>query len=329
MAQDKNITLSDIAKSCGVSKATVSAVLNPRSRSNIGFSEKTEKKVRDAAKELGYRPNRTVRQFFSNRHGSIGLLFQSIYDIPKGTLQYLFKLAKWHDMMLIMEELPADPNDTPKLIAEDCVDGVALFGGVRGKWYESIGEYQTPIVEVNTNRRSGPMCITYDEDKGSKLIIDRLASRGCKKILKSFPPSSSHYSVQSRLQSLNHYAEEAGFEEPVFISPENDTDFQIFQDALAKHPDIDAVVVYNACTALQVYRAADRLGKRVGRDLAVTGYGPTYMGYGLDPSFTMAMINENDISQQVIDMLTAAIENNTYAQEAIVMQYALREGESA
>ncbi|MFW6303586.1 MAG: LacI family DNA-binding transcriptional regulator, partial [Candidatus Sumerlaeota bacterium] len=183
MSSQKGVTLSDVAKLCGVSKATVSAVLNPRSRSNIGFSEQTEKKVRLAAKKLGYRPNRTVRQFFSNRHGSIGLLFPGIYDIPKDTLGYLLKLAKWQDVMLLLEELSVQSEDTPKLIEEDCVDGLVVFGNAGGQWYENLGKLDIPVVEMNTNRRTGPMCITYDEENGSRLLVDRLAERGCKRIL--------------------------------------------------------------------------------------------------------------------------------------------------
>jgi hypothetical protein len=43
----------------------------------------------------------------------------------------------------------------------------------------------------------------------------------------------------------------------------------------------------------------------------------------------MAMVDEQEISQRVIDMLVAAIENKVYAAEPVKMVYRLHEGESA
>ena len=52
----KMSTLSEVAKRAGVSKTTVSRVLNNRP-SGIPISEETRKKVLKAAKELNYYPN--------------------------------------------------------------------------------------------------------------------------------------------------------------------------------------------------------------------------------------------------------------------------------
>lgn len=59
----KTIKLEDVAELAGVSKTTVSRVLN-----NRGYlSDKTIKKVHDAMDELNYRPNVIARQLFKQK----------------------------------------------------------------------------------------------------------------------------------------------------------------------------------------------------------------------------------------------------------------------
>lgn len=63
MAEKKTIKLEDVAELAGVSKTTVSRVLN-----NRGYlSDKTIKKVHDAMDELNYRPNVIARQLFKQK----------------------------------------------------------------------------------------------------------------------------------------------------------------------------------------------------------------------------------------------------------------------
>lgn len=71
------VNIIDIAKYAGVSKTTVSKVLNDQ----YGVSEETRKIVREAAKVLNYTPNHAARSLVTNRTGVIGVIYDS-FDTP-------------------------------------------------------------------------------------------------------------------------------------------------------------------------------------------------------------------------------------------------------
>lgn len=67
--EEKNITINDIAKACGVSKTTVSRYLNGK---DDCFSEETGDKISKAIAELGYSPNRSAQRLKANSTKLIG-----------------------------------------------------------------------------------------------------------------------------------------------------------------------------------------------------------------------------------------------------------------
>ena len=72
----KRVTSHDVAKLAGVSRTTVSFVLNGVRTAQI--SEKTKQRVLDAAQHLGYRPHAAARSLATSQTHTIGLvLYQS------------------------------------------------------------------------------------------------------------------------------------------------------------------------------------------------------------------------------------------------------------
>lgn len=86
MAEKKTIKLEDVAELAGVSKTTVSRVLN-----NRGYlSDKTIKKVHDAMDELNYRPNVIARQLFKQKTNLVAFVF---VQYPLGLTLEIIKVS--------------------------------------------------------------------------------------------------------------------------------------------------------------------------------------------------------------------------------------------
>lgn len=73
-------TQADVARLAGVSRATVSYVLNDRIDGRIPITEPTRQKVLEAAAELGYEPNALARNLKSGTSRTIGLLMPALHN---------------------------------------------------------------------------------------------------------------------------------------------------------------------------------------------------------------------------------------------------------
>jgi len=72
--QPVSSTMADIARACGVSIQTVSAVVNDRA----GISDETRRRVRAVMQELDYQPNQHARTLRGYRNPMIGVIIPSI-----------------------------------------------------------------------------------------------------------------------------------------------------------------------------------------------------------------------------------------------------------
>lgn len=77
---DRAVTLADVARRAGVSAATASFVLSGRAGRRSSGSAQTQEKVRAAAAELGYVPNRNARSLRTGRNGGILLALGTVED---------------------------------------------------------------------------------------------------------------------------------------------------------------------------------------------------------------------------------------------------------
>src|SRR5437764_15171099 len=73
------VTMRDVANLSGFSPATVSIVLNNAPLARY-IAPATKKRIEEAAKKLGYRPNLMARFLRSKRSHSVGVMFFDITD---------------------------------------------------------------------------------------------------------------------------------------------------------------------------------------------------------------------------------------------------------
>ncbi|NOY76724.1 MAG: LacI family transcriptional regulator [Calditrichaeota bacterium] len=191
----KKISISDVAKQAGVSKATVSLVLNNK-ESGIRISEKTRLKVLQAAKDLNYHPNYGARLLSTGRSCVIGvltvnenMLFVSDYDgrIMRG-ISAVAHESGYNIMILdegiINKKTPLGGN----LIYGRFLDGILIIGPDFKsknliKTIHEIHQNNIPFVYVwrKSADRDAPV-VLLDNIQAAQMGVEYLISLGHRRI---------------------------------------------------------------------------------------------------------------------------------------------------
>ena len=124
------ITMKDIAEKVGVSKTTVSMVINNKD-SNI--SEETKRKIYRVIEETGYIPNNVARGLNTKKSGSIGIIIPDISnpffsELSRAIEDVANKLG--YNIILCNSDNNADKEKKyVELLISKLIDGIILISG--------------------------------------------------------------------------------------------------------------------------------------------------------------------------------------------------------
>lgn len=125
------VTLIDVASAAGVSRSTASRALSGSSL----ISAETRAAVEDAARVLGYRPNRAASALRSNRSHLIGLVMNNLLNATFHTVAEVVQkraaAGGFQVLLCITDADPARENDVLAMLGEHGVDGTIVIGSGR------------------------------------------------------------------------------------------------------------------------------------------------------------------------------------------------------
>jgi DNA-binding LacI/PurR family transcriptional regulator len=319
---ERKVRMADVAARVGVSKAVVSAVLNPHGKSKIRYSEETRQDVLEAVDELGYRLNTTASNFLSGRHGALGLLVPSLGSVPSGVLSSMLKGSRLSGNMLMVEEAGLGRTDPPRMFVEDCVDGIILYGCINPWYREKAEDLGVPYVDVNSNERTGPCSITFAEEEGAALAARYFAEGGRRRPAFVRPENDSHFSVQVRAESFRRAALEHGMAEPVMVcSGSGNYWYNEARAFVREHPEVDCVLLYHTRLATVLYDEIDRADRSVPDDIAVIGTGSHNVAYTVRPSLTHLFLDHSALGRGAVRALREVVEGNPIPDELRCFPY--------
>jgi LacI family transcriptional regulator len=180
----KRTNISDVATKAGVSKTTVSHVINQ----TRFVEEETRQRVLDAIAELGYRPNFLARSLTTQKTGIIGMVIsdssnQFFSEMMSGVEEIL--LPKSYGLMVCNtnETLEREAHYLDLLLSQR-VDGI-IAAATSQRWTElTRADIQhTPIVFVDRSfgNMEGPF-VGVDNQRGAYLGVRHLIECGHAKI---------------------------------------------------------------------------------------------------------------------------------------------------
>ncbi|RRD93907.1 LacI family transcriptional regulator [Clostridiales bacterium COT073_COT-073] len=301
------VTMKEIAEITGVSKATVSKIINGRDRY---ISEETRKKVLGCITQMGYVPNAMARGLKVKKTRMIGFILPDISnpffpEIAKGIEDKAKKEGFGVVICNTDDRAEAEYQSFQFLFAQQ-VDGIIFTRALRRANMDKVFESGIPIVvvdrEVNT-KQLGFGQIFIDTRQGIKESTNLLIQAGCEKIAYI---SAQYHSEYDRYSGYVEAMQEAGRQvqaELVYKNQYNvDTGYEGINKILETNK-VDGVVCGNDLIAIGVIRALSERGIKIPDQVKIMGFDDMYFSQYMVPPLSTIKQPAYEMGAQAAEML--------------------------
>lgn len=313
-------TSRDVARAAGVSQATVSLVLGGKWRGRV--SERTAHAVREAARELDYRPNLAARSLRLGRTGTALLV------VPALTSEYFAlvhagaeRVAAEHGFGVVLYPSPrgVGPARDPFASARAALDGVIAssmaadaLGAISGRPGSGTGGLPLVMLDSEPGAAGAAATVNLDLADGTRQVARHLAALGHRRIA-HLAASADTWTFRVRRLALDAAVREpgSGFGTPVTRWTAG---FGVEEGRragwaalTAPGPRPTALVCDDDALAAGACKAARRLGLRVPQDVSVTGFGGHSLATALDPELTSVHLPAEEAGAHGMRALLAAL----------------------
>ncbi|MEP2028587.1 MAG: LacI family DNA-binding transcriptional regulator [Paracoccaceae bacterium] len=309
-------TILDVAKLAGVSKSTVSLVLQGSSV----VKEATRVSVREAMAEIGYVYNRSAATLRSSSSGLIGLVINDLRNpfFTEFATLFQMELAR-NGFATVLANTDEDPELQTRMISSLVEHGVSGFiispsyGGEK-EALAVLYASNTPTLQVFRSLKRGDSEFPFfapDYDRGGRLATEHLLEMGSKRI--AFMGGLEGRAVtEERMSGYLSVLAEIGME-PVILTGQATRGFGKATAAklLAENPEVDGVICFNDLVALGVLSAGLELGVRIGTELRVVGFDDIEDCKDSYPPLTSVSCNIPDFAKSTANQILAWVKDGT------------------
>lgn len=310
MTAGARVTVLDVARHAGVSRATVSLVLQDNAR----ISKATKARVRKSIEELGYRYNRSAANLRGARSMAVGLVLADVRDnhFAEMSMAIQEKLDEAGYSLFIAYTLD-DQDKLTRLVDsmfERQVDGLILLPApttTADDLHQLFAGTTVPHVLIG-RRVEGYASdfVSTDYVEGARMLGEVLRKAGVARlvIVGGYPNTRN---LEDRIYGLRQglgtsaaiTAETTGTGEQAGITAT--------RRLLADGDLPPAIVAYTDTVALGVYDELARHGLMPGRDVLVVGFDNSRISALLRPPLTTVRTSPTAIGQEVVSMLLSQI----------------------
>lgn len=326
----QSVKLEDVAALAGVSKTTVSRVLN-----NRGYlSQATIDKVHQAMEELHYRPNVIARQLYQQRTKLVGLVFPTV-DNPffgqlEARLDWELYQRGYRVLMGNSQNNPKREKEYLRQLLNGQVDG--LIVGAHNQGIKQYRDTQLPIVSIERWVSKDIPVVAADNYAGGVLAVDRLLKDGCQHIIHTNYPHglpSPNLERRRAYEELmkKHHRQAVTYE--VNFDSSVEEKLAIFRRLFDEHPDVDGIFADNDTNASLIMQVARERGRKVPADLKVVGFDGANMTRTLLPELTTVQQPIDQMAATAVELLQKRIDGKKIDNKSIQLPVKLIEGVTA
>jgi len=311
------VTLSDVAARAGVSTTTASYILNGRS-AQMRIAPDTERRVRQAVADLGYRPNISARNLRTSTTETIGVIsdFVASGQYASQMLTGASAAARASGHLLVIGESEGDPDVERRLIEEMLdrrVDGIVYVRLVHSEVTVPPALAHARAVLLNCVDRSCALrAVLPDERQGGRRAADVLIDAGAAErvYVVGEDPNPVALAGPLRLAGVRERLHEAGHDLAGVVPC--DWTVEAAHDAvhlwLMSGVQPSALVCLNDRVAMGTYQALATNNLDVPRDVAVVSFDGSELASWLRPPVTSVALPFAALGERAVRLLLAGEE---------------------
>ena len=303
------VTINDVSKRAGVSRATVSRVI-----AGSGYVSDEKRKLIDAAiAELGYRPHALARGLRSNRSDIFGAVVVDVsspfYAQMLGGIQRGAKAAGKSVLSVSGHAVAEDEAHAIVELLDRACDGLILYleNQLRPDVVALIAKSRIPVVTIGGNEfPDATVRIHIDNAGGARDAMAHVLAQGHRAItylsggLKYRDTHDRLRGMASALKDQGLTLDDIHIEHGDFIETFG---YEATQRLLASGRRVTAIFAGDDDVAAGALLALKHAGKRVPEDISLVGYDDNFHARHLTPSLTTVRQPVDEVGRMAAELL--------------------------
>ncbi len=305
------VTILDVARLAGVSKATVSRALNGK----VFVREEVKARIMQAIDETGYKPNQLARNLANNKTNSVGLVITNgLYNGPffSSMIYHAATDSEMHGRQLVLADgkhSAQEERDAIDLLLSLRCEAILIYPKYLTvhELDEIIDTSETPIVVINRElTRNRSQCVFVDHQQSSERMVAYLLAQGHTRIA-FVAGSEGSPTGDSRLAGYHQALRNAGIEpDPQLLvrgSWSTDSGYAAGRELLARNVPFSCVLAGNDDMAIGVAKACQEAGLRLPEDVSLAGFDDSVIGKYYNPALTTLHVPMDEMIRHAVAIL--------------------------
>jgi LacI family transcriptional regulator len=321
----------DVARLAGVSRTTVSLVLN--NVPDVHISPETRQRVLEAARQLNYYPDVSARRLVSGKTSTIALVWHRGPDrtyrdafLP-GLLQGVTRAARQYGYYVLFRPIePDEPDDAwVELARGRHTDGLILSGprsddtalrDLHREGFPLVLHGQLPGTDIPS--------VDVDNESGAMTAVRHLLALGHRRIGMVTNAPLAYTASRQRLEGYRRALEEAGipFDEALvrYGNFDEESGRQATEALLALEERPTAVFIASDMVAIGALRALREHSLRVPEDMALVGFDDIATSRYLTPALTTVHVPAFGLGWSAAELLIRIIDGDTPSETQVRLE---------
>jgi len=331
-------SLEDVARSAGVSKSTVSRILNNRLGNGFSVKDQVRKRVLETAKKLNYRPNLFAKcltmqstrmiHIFGGNHAlsDLGNIYQTVVN---NITQVMESVSRDYDVTVDMSRHAPDASEMPAWK----IDGAIILARCSTVTMDEIIQMGIPHVVINGDCPESGFSVVPDDIGGTRMAMQHLFELGHTRIAYSGPlppfdsspqecrnsaPSqnrgleldilTSHSSLRDRYETYILQMHSRGLE-PILSTADSPETAEQYLKNVMHNKGATAILAYGHMGALNLLQAAHALHIPVPEQLSLMCFCDDYANRVMSPKLSFIDLCSEKMGKVAAELLLRQIQH--------------------